>query len=270
MHTAQTSANVVETWQGELFIWRRVNLPEFLGYQFWLDPSLPGRTEFIKLSPHLTFFSNWHGYRMTDKKFVYGLPLEWGITWWDTTAWGERFEVEPIGTLREWSLPMRMALKDQKMVAVAGLHPSGFEPHTAHLLSTFSTIYDSLAAAESVEEWVEETRGVRVIEVEQQIAAEEIDAIAAQAADEAVRCEPPTFLLGSECGEEEEEEGEEDDVARKVFAPLFDGAAKVELLKAKLKEAEKEQEVLIDEALDSGPLMARKETIAYFKKRRLM
>ena len=115
--------------------------------------------------------------------------------------------------------------------------------------------------------WVEETRGARVIEVCAQVAAEELAVEAAKAADEAVRFAPPAFLLESGEGEEEEEE---DDVARRLFAPLFSGAAKVELLKAKLKEAEKEQQELIEEALDSAPLMAREETIDYFKKQRLM
>ena len=56
-----------------------------------------------------------------------------------------------------------------------------------------------------MEEWVKETRGVRVIEVCAQVAAEKIAVEAAKAADEEVRCEPPSILLGSECGEEEEE-----------------------------------------------------------------
>ena len=266
------SANLVETWEGEPFLWRRVNIPEYFGYQYWLDPKQPGRTDFINLSPHLTFWANWHGYRMADKKFVYGLPLEWGIVWWDTTAFGEAFEVEPIGTLCEWSTPMKVALMEQKMVAVPGLNPRGMEPHTAQPLSTFISICESVAAAESVKAWVEETRGARVIEVCAQVAAEELAVEAAKAADEAVRFAPPAFLL--ESGEEEEEGGEEDEeedaVARRVFAPLFSVAAKVELLKAKLKEAEKEQQELIDEALDSAPLMAREETINYFKKQRLM
>ena len=262
------SANLVETWDlVEPFLWRRVNLPEYFGYQYWLDPSQPGRTDFINLSPHLTFWANWHGYRMADKKFVYGLPLEWGIVWWDTTAFGEAFEVEPVGTLCELSLPMKKALMEQEMVAIPGLNPRGMEPHTAQSLSTFSTISASLAAAESVKAWVEETRGLRVIEVCAQVAAEELAAEAAKAADEAVRNAPPALLL--ESGEEEEEE-EEDDVARRVFARVFSGAAKVDLLKAKLKEAEEEQQQLIEEALDEAPLMAREETIAYFKKQRLM
>ena len=205
---------------------------------------------------------------MADKKFVYGLPLEWGITWWDTTTFGEAFEVEPIGSLCEWSTPMQMALMEHRMVDVPGLNPRGMGPHTAQPLSTFNTICESVAAAESVKAWVEEMRGARVIEVCAQVAAEDLAVEAAKAADEAFLFAPPACLL--EFGEGEEEEGEEDDVARRLFAPLFNAAAKVELLKAKLKEAEQEQEEMIDEALDSAPLMAQEETIAYFKKQRLM
>ena len=109
---------------------------------------------------------------------------------------------------------------------------------------------------------------MRVIEVCAQVAAEKIAVEAAKAADEEVRCEPPSILLGSECGEEEEEG--EDQVMMRVFAPLLDGAAKVELLTAKLKQAVQEQQDLVEEALDSAPFLAREETIAYFKRKRLM
>ena len=51
---------------------------------------------------------------------------------------------------------------------------------------------------------------------------------------------------------------------------MLDGAAKVELLTAKFKQAVQEQQDLVEEALDSAPFLAREETIAYFKRKRLM
>ena len=278
------SAHLVDTWKDKIpFIWRNVNNPELSGYQYWIDPSLPGRKEFIDLSPHFYYFTKWHGVSDPDRKYLFGLPLEFGVTWWDITpsAWGATFDVTPMGTLDYFSDDMRLALETLEMRAIPGLNPIVMDPHSGGVLgSCFRSVFTGLVATDTnaalaaaddaspgviaaagVKLWVEQTLGVR--NAEWRVLQ---DARAWQVLRELT---PPILLGGSE-EEEEEEEETTDQLSAKMFAPVHAAAAKVDVLQTQLKWAVQLQHDLVEEALDSVPSGARADSIAYFKKRRLM